>query len=55
MVKAKSKKADMAINKMMLLLLALITLVILVMLISYLNKSGTDMVQHHIIDLIPGT
>ena len=54
MVKAKSKKADLSINKMMLLLLALITLVILVILISGLNKSGADMIQHHIIDLIPG-
>lgn len=50
----RGKKADMAINKLMLLLLALITLVILVVFITYLSKSGNSMIEDHIYSLIPG-
>ena len=50
----KIKKANVAINKLMLLLLALITLVILVVLITYLNKSGMGMLEDHVLSLIPG-
>ncbi|MCK5477160.1 MAG: hypothetical protein KAI55_04530 [Candidatus Aenigmarchaeota archaeon] len=49
----KTKKANMAINKMMLLLLALIVLVVMIIMVSMLNNTGNEMIQEHITSLIP--
>ena len=49
----KTKKANIAINKMMLLLLAMITLVVMIIIVSMLTKSGNTMIEDNILSLIP--